>query len=72
MGQAGTVAEIEACVLTQEVAKGGQMINDVREKAGLKPVETAFVDMILAEQDLNDRNYSNKLSSTNIRQYLAN
>ena len=48
------------------------MINDVRKNNGLSELELVFVDMILAEQDLNKKNFSNKVSSTNIRQFLSN
>ena len=47
------------------------MINDAREKDGLGIVDLLFVDMILADADSTEKNYSNKLSSTNIREYLS-
>lgn len=71
VGIAGTHPDIEACVLTREVEKGGQMINTARQTNGLKQVQQVFVDMILAESESKIKNYSNKLSSTNIRQYLS-
>lgn len=71
IGLAGTSENLEACILTREVEKGGAMINERRIANGLKVLDLVFVDMILAEQDLNQRNYSNKLSSTNIRKYLS-
>ena len=63
--------EIEACILTREVEKGGQMVNDARVKNGLGEVDLVFVDMILAHQNQKLKNYSNKVSSTNIREYLS-
>lgn len=51
VGVSGTLVELEACILTREVEKGGKMINDVRFKNGLKPLDLVFVDMILANQD---------------------
>jgi phosphopantetheine adenylyltransferase len=57
--------------LTREVEKGGKMVNDAREKNGLGIVDLLFVDMILADADSSEKNYSNKLSSTNIREYLS-
>ena len=51
VGVSGTLVELEACILTREVEKGGKMINDVRLKNGLKPLDLVFVDMILANQD---------------------
>ena len=71
MGRVGSDPRIEACILTREVQKGGQMVNEARGKNGLKPVDLVFVDMILAQTELDQANYSNKISSTNIRQYLA-
>lgn len=50
VGKAETDIEIEACVLTREVEKGGEMINQARIKYGLPPVQLVFVDMILAEE----------------------
>lgn len=49
VGIAGTESNIEACILTREVAKGGNMINELRINHGLKPLDLVFVDMILAE-----------------------
>lgn len=71
IGVAGTNALIEACILTREVEKGGKMINDARQLNGLAAVDLLFVDMILADADSQEKNYSNKLSSTNIREYLS-
>ena len=42
-GKAATDTEVEACILTQETAKGGEMINDLRIKNGLKPVTTVEI-----------------------------
>ena len=71
VGLAGTVPEIEACILTREVEKGGAMINAQRAENGLSQVELVFVNMILADHSPQEVNYSNKLSSTHIRKYLA-
>ena len=71
IGLAGTLPEMQACILTREVEKGGAMINEARVKAGLEPVDLVFANMILAEHDATSVNYSNKLSSTNTRQYLS-
>lgn len=72
VGIAGSNEMLEACILTRESEKGGVMVNEKRAENGLKPLKLVFVDMILAEKDLNSRNYSNKVSSTNIRQFLSN
>ena len=71
VGPAGTNPNFEACILTREVEKGGTMINEIRLANQLQPLELVFVDMILAQKDLETQNYSNKLSSTYIRKYLA-
>lgn len=47
------------------------MINDKRAAENLPPLQLVFVDMILAETKQAEPDYSNKLSSTHIRQYLA-
>ena len=73
VGRAETDEDIEACILTREVEKGGAMINAAREQHGLPHVEMVFVDMILAEEQPDNHNkFSNKTSSTYIRQYLSN
>ena len=71
IGLGGTVPTLEACILTQEVAKGGQMINEKRAQENLPPLQLVYVDMILAETNQAQPDYSNKLSSTHIRQFLA-
>ena len=50
VGISGSNTELEACVLTREVEKGGKMVNEAREKNGLQPVDLVFVDMILADE----------------------
>jgi len=73
VGEAGTEEDMTGVILTREVAAGGEMINKERIKNGLKPVEKVFVDMILAADDTGDSsNFSNKTSSTFIREYLQN
>ncbi len=71
VGLAGVDPNIEACILTREVEKGGNMINEAREAKGLPKLDLVFVDMILAETEHSEKNFSNKLSSTHIRQYLS-
>ena len=51
VGIAGTNPDIEACILTREVEKGGLMINTARVANGLNQIEQVFVDMILAESE---------------------
>ena len=67
---AGTDTGITACVLTQEVARGGDMINAKRKENGLEPIELVFVDMVKVEETETDAKFSNKMSSTLIRQKL--
>ena len=49
------------------------MINEERAKRGLHPLDLVFVNMILAEEDKDDheQKFSNKTSSTYIREYIA-
>ena len=70
VGLAGTDTGISSCVLTQEVAKGGDMINAQRKENGLEPVELVFVDMVKVEETETDAKFSNKMSSTLIRERL--
>ena len=71
-GVGATLPEIEACILTQETKKGGDMINNARQGNGLKPVELVFCDMVLASKglDYGASEFSNKTSSTTIRQFI--
>lgn len=43
--------EVEACILTRETAKGGEILNALRRERGLAVCELVFVDMILADID---------------------
>jgi hypothetical protein len=71
VGPTGTAQEIDACILTREVERGGHMINAAREKNGLNTLALVFVDMILAEEEsANAKSFSNKTSSSYIRKYL--
>jgi pantetheine-phosphate adenylyltransferase len=73
VGPTGTDPDLEALILTREVEKGGKMVNDARSAKGLGPLDLVFVDMILAEVKEEERasQFSNKTSSTYIREYLA-
>ena len=70
VGPAGTDEQLEALILTREVEKGGVMVNEAREKNGLPPLHCYFVDMVLVEEGESQK-FSNKTSSSYIRQYLA-
>ncbi|CAI2372923.1 unnamed protein product [Moneuplotes crassus] len=70
-GPAGTVEEIECLILTPEVAKGGDYCNNIRQEKGLTTLDLVFVDMVLDSKDDEGSNFSNKTSSSKIRQYLA-
>ena len=48
-GKAATDPEIQACILTKEVEKGGAIINEARTQNGLGQLDLVFVDMILAK-----------------------
>ena len=70
-GPAGEVDEIESLILTQETAKGGDYCNKIRAEKGLSQLELVFVDMILNDnQESGEKAFSNKTSSSYIRQYL--
>ena len=73
VGLAGTDEKIETLVLTREVEKGGKMVNDARVANGLYQLRLVFVDMILASVTEGERatQFSNKISSTYVREYLA-
>jgi|LauGreDrversion4_2_1035121.scaffolds.fasta_scaffold1514960_2 phosphopantetheine adenylyltransferase len=51
MGVGAYEPDLEAVILTREVEQGGLMINQARLKNNLQPLDTVFVDMILAEAD---------------------
>ena len=76
IGIAADLAELQACVLTQETKKGGEMINDARRAKGIAPLNLVFADMILTTDPSSPRgdaevtSFSNKMSSTIVRQYL--
>ncbi len=71
VGPVGNDTSLQACILTREVEKGGQMINTARTKNDLPPLDLVFIDMILAEENVADpKSFSNKTSSSYIRQYL--
>lgn len=70
-GPAGEIAEIEALILTEETAKGGEYCNKIRFEKGLPLHDIVIVDMILNEKEDSGANtFSNKTSSSYIRQYL--
>lgn len=76
-GIAADLVDLKACVLTKETARGGEMINAAREAKGLAPLALVYADMILTADPSSPRghaevtSFSNKMSSTNIRQYLS-
>ena len=76
VGIAGELPELQACVLTKETQRGGLMINEARFAKGLAPLDLDFADMILTSDPSSPRGnneietFSNKMSSTIIRQHL--
>lgn len=70
-GLSATQPELDAIILTREVERGGKIINDAREANGLNQVPLVFVDMILVS-DQDCEKFSNKMSSTLIRNHIAN
>ena len=71
-GKAATDNEIEACILTKEVEKGGQIINSRRQEEGLCEIPLVFVDMILVSQGTEEEQakFQNKMSSSLIRDFI--
>jgi phosphopantetheine adenylyltransferase len=64
IGIAGNSTDIDACILTRETEKGGVMINDKRKENGLGPMEMVVIEMVMGSEE-------SKVSSTNIRKYIA-
>ena len=77
IGIAADLSDLKACVLTKETQKGGQMINEAREAKGMTPLQLVFADMILTADPSSPRgdteatSFSNKMSSTIVRSFLA-
>ena len=72
IGICGTATDVDACILTRETEKGGIMINNKRAENKLPPMNMVFVDMVLANvNEKGEGQYSNKVSSTNIRKFIA-
>ena len=77
IGIAGEMPEMQACVLTKETQRGGIMINEARFARGLAPLDLIFADMIMTADPSSPQgktevtSFSNKMSSTNIRQHLS-
>lgn len=55
-GVGATLPEVQACVLTQETRKGGEIVNNMRAANGLAPVKLVFADMILSKHSGNETN----------------
>ena len=71
-GRAATDEQITACVLTPEVAKGGEIINARRKENGLPELEIVYADMVkVSDSDDESQKFSNKMSSTLIREHLS-
>ncbi|ORZ19008.1 hypothetical protein BCR42DRAFT_349782 [Absidia repens] len=65
---------IDALVCSQETLKGGHMVNDEREKRNYSILTLRVIDVISATSDSalgNEANLTDKISSTWIRNYLA-
>mmetsp|Transcript_3772 Transcript_3772/g.6438 ORF Transcript_3772/g.6438 Transcript_3772/m.6438 type:complete len:162 (+) Transcript_3772:716-1201(+) len=71
-GRAATDSELEACILTREVQKGGEITNQKRQEKGLSSLPLVFADMIMAKEseEATQINFSNKISSTIIREHI--
>ena len=64
-GAAGTDSEMKAVVVSKETLKGIDMINGIREKNGLVPIDKIVIELI------NSSN-GNKVSSSDLRQKPSN
>lgn len=60
-GQAIEEDDIEALVVSEETEPAAQMINDIRKKKGMGPMDIIIIDMVLADD-------GKPISSTRIRE----
>ena len=60
-GQAIDEEDIEALVVSEETEPSAEMINEIREKRGMKPLDIITIDMVLADD-------GKPISSTRIRE----
>ena len=75
VGPAGTDPEYQCLVVSKETEKGGFMVNDVREKKGLNPLDVHVIDIVVDERDdklVHGKQHEGdeKMSSTMERQKL--
>lgn len=66
-GPTGTIEDIDALVLSSETRKGGEAINKFRQEKGWHPLVIYEVDVIGCETGSEADNWSDKLSSTELR-----
>lgn len=59
-GPAVTTGDVEALIVSTETQKKGELLNEMRAKRGLQPVEVVAVELVKAEDD-------STISSTRIR-----
>lgn len=68
-GPAGYDGDLDAIVVSEETRKGGDMVNAKRAAKGLKILEVDIMKCIGADGEESEA--SSKLSSTQMRQWLA-
>jgi pantetheine-phosphate adenylyltransferase len=66
-GPTGTIEDIDALVLSSETRKGGEAVNKLRQNKGWHPLVVYEVDVIGCETGSEADNWSDKLSSTELR-----
>ncbi|CCE61630.1 hypothetical protein TPHA_0A05560 [Tetrapisispora phaffii CBS 4417] len=67
-GPTGRVPELEALIVSRETIKGGEIVNKERVTKGLAPLEICIVNVLGGQEG---DNWSEKLSSTTMRKYIA-
>lgn len=74
VGPAGTDPEYQCLVVSKETEKGGFMVNDVREKKGLNPLDVHVIDIVVEKDGelVHGKHHEidEKMSSTLERQKL--
>lgn len=70
-GPAGTDPTIQAILVTTETYKSVPIINEIRKKNNLDPIECEVIDLVKSNEEMRKIKDDIKVSSTTIRKYLA-
>lgn len=70
-GPAGIDPTIQAILVTKETFKSVDIINEIRKKNNLEPLEYEVIDLIESDEEMRKIKEDIKISSTTIRKYLA-